>query len=571
MQVTKSNSVNTQERGQMPQSKSKARKSSWLGKTISICAFIAAMAVSPMLEGRAGAEEQPLSPQPPPTPAAVCAREDTVQPLPCHIQEGADQERSCQIRACSRSGATITEGEETHAVFIINDQFAVPVVEVEGPAAVQLSFFPALLNTDFNEAGEAGIPEVSVFVQRNGDEPERFSFGRTCTRSDMTAADSEDQEVFPTSGEYAMSLANPLVVNVDAGEGTNTITIEMVEEEDLLPFGFLAISVIPISEPAPEPVVGAEFVPEPECTDDAGCRENQQCSEGSCVAREEEIPEEPAPVERRRTPIVSLLFDRTAIHRLGEEALDPDMYYSEITGNIWVNDEWAVVLGAMFTSFGMPIDFNDIETSIRSLSWNAIAGFEYASSGHRLQVLGFGGVRYIASDHFGVYDDPVSDNVELQGEFGGSVRWRYDPFFSVGITGSSNPFNPLSASIRGSIPRTNWTRDSYPSLGLDVMWLQSLATHEDGDGNEALQVAANDVLGRLTLRIPIYHIPMGSASLLPVAIAMADMNFHDGFDWADFSAGGALELEAGRLRLEVAGLASVQTGRPLVLASMTIR
>ncbi|MFH2101494.1 MAG: hypothetical protein ABII71_05410 [Candidatus Micrarchaeota archaeon] len=574
MQVSQSQPVEPQIKERTLKSDAiKPGKSSAFGRAVRTCAFTAALSVATIFGGRAGAEE--ATPElPPESPPAV------VEPLPavteppgeptcpevapmddhaCPAPDESVPRRACTIHACQLSTFTLIDGEERTSTFIVNEHLPMPEVEITGPATVELRFYPSFLLERFDDAGEVEIG-ARVAVQRNGDAPETFTFGGISRRTDMEARDFEDADpMVDAEGVRMMAISDHVGGTFDVGAGNHHVAIErtiLVDGEEEPINGFLQV-VITFRPDAPPPTQ----------TDEASGLGPAP------VQPQVQIPEPEPPALMSR--VVSLTGERRQFHRLGELTPSADMYYADVFGNPYrINGTLALVAGALFTAYGLPIGTGSSAGAIRSYSVNPAVGIEILSGRHRLDLVGFAGWRGMRLDSFSIQDHRSGDARGDTWEAGGLARYMYDPRVIISVMGSSNPINPLNANLEVNIPfgRSRASMD----VAADFMFLQSLAELESVAGG--FEIGRNNFFLRGTVAVQYRFGPGHEAepgrrawSVIPALMASVDANFIETetdpeLDWVDVLAGASLDARINRFVLGVEGQWSALTGRTALVS-----
>lgn len=471
------------------------------------------LAFAPMLEGTARAEvplTQPAAPQP-------------------GTGSMAGQRAILQEGGAERNGCMVVRGRSA------------PIVTVEGPARFTVRIYPIMLGSLFPTGSEQQSRSVEyTFGQAGSAQASRVQVqaglsGRSALRAECVDDSSARYQCVDPATSV---IGTPIEVALTAPQGTSQLSVlgpngiaELVRVERIVtpPQEVVPPAPVPRPQPAPRPAPAVE-APQ----------------------------EEPA-----RRPIVTFDGDRTWLHSLGSARNSGDINRIQPVVYAWLGDNFGIVATAMFSSYGLSLDTPESQTSFRNYSGDLGAGLAYRNGRHVVYALGFAGYRAMATDTLSLIDGRSLDNRGDFFEYGGQAAYSYGEYAGIRVTGSSNPFNPISARLWGVVPYT-WAGHSYPFAEADLMWLNAMTPVESADVVGAARLDESTFHMRAMAGIPIY--PIGPVT--PFALLGGEMTASgDGFHGSAIF-GGLLRLSLiDRLDVE-AGAASNLSGAPLMLLRM---
>ncbi|HID72712.1 TPA: hypothetical protein EYP38_02110, partial [Candidatus Micrarchaeota archaeon] len=263
------------------------RKKGRFGSVVRACAIAAAL-FSPFFMTKSARAEDATPEQPAPT----CPGGDPVVPLECPISAGEEGTPACVVRTCSGSEVTLRRGDDSYSAFVVDRRRPLPRIEVEGPASVELRFYPAFRREDYNHLGRVEA-HVSFVASSDGIDSRLHSFGAEVGSTSMTAVDAEGLNILPQSRAIAGSVGGTL--EIDRSISGRPVTISFHENgSGEIPFGFLEVRIS-----RPTRVVEPEAGPE--------------LTETEAEVAVETTPPEPAVVPEQEMParrVFSLLGER---------------------------------------------------------------------------------------------------------------------------------------------------------------------------------------------------------------------------------------------------------------------
>ena len=484
------------------------RRGAWLRNAAFACAFSGFAALSPLSEGTAFAQ----------TPQVQETAQRTVQPT---------------VRG---QEAQLTDGSSTRQVRVVFRQGNLaPEVEVEGPARVNLRFYPVTSADWFNEQTTTHPRNIEYSVGAAGAEGTSQSFAGSTSASSFTSNSGQLVVQAP------LGIGTPIDFTVSVQAGRQVISVRA-------PNGFLE-------------VLGAEAVQE----------------ERRIVPDERRIPPvqpppvpqpvQPAPTLRR--PLVMIAGERTDLRSFGAARNSGDVYDLQGFGNIYLGDHWALSLGAGVSSVGLSMQSEGAQTGLRSISGRLLGGVSYFNNRHYLYALVAPGYR---AGMTGIHapDGRTADNLSHAFEFEGLLGYQYDRYFALDLRGGNAPLSPFTGSLYFALPYTYAGEDAYPDLSFRLRLLRNMRPR--GDGNiGSFVVDESDLLMRWDLRLPIYRL----GPIIPYAMLSPEY-LHNlgsgGGNVFNFYLGPSLGIAFDRFRIDASAgweLVHRESAVPLVLLNVT--
>ncbi|MFH0884179.1 MAG: hypothetical protein V1861_00530 [Candidatus Micrarchaeota archaeon] len=487
-------------------------------RTLLNCAIIGAFALSsPLMEGTARAQ----------TPSPEQAQPPSAQA----VQPNAEQAPAQRYTADGRA-AQVSDAQGAHNVYVVSSQSGfTPNVTVEGPCRLTVRFYPAVLRERFPTPESEYARQVDYTLGPSGGQRRPGSFSGTTRSSQYTS----------TEIGGGLVVGSPLEHTIEVPSGRNILTVTS-------PNGLLEIvrvEPLPVAPVVRPPVQPVQVQPAQPARVEAP-------SEGS---------------EDSLRPAFTFEGSRTPLYGLGTSENRGDIYAAEALGHIRLNDTFSLIVGGMFSTYGLSLSTTPAEMSLRSYSGDIAAGLSFQSGGHYLYGLGFGGYRGIQTNLLSVADGRRLDELSSALEFGGAAGYNYSRFFGLRVQGGNNPFNPLSARIFGAIPYT-WAEGVYPYVEANLLWLHTLRPAESPGFVGLSTFDENAFHIRALAGIPIYRI----GPLVPIAIAGGEFNVAGGSvtSGTGIFGGGLRTFFTRGLDLEAFGAATLH-GDPLILLRMGYR
>lgn len=421
------------------------------------------------------------------------------------------------------------DGVETRSYLVSMSRSMAPTITIDGPATITARFYPVFRNSEY----PSGTLDVDITYSVDGAVNHE---AHTTSRSTVTS---------PVLSSEDWSIGTPKNLTIEVGAGNHTVAFRS-------PDGFL--DVVRVERPAPEPAP----VEQPETRPAEPEPQPAQPEQGT-----EPRPEQPQePEEHHYRPVFQLLGERTHLHELGSSGNHGDLNNVLITGDIPLSDELSIIAAGGFVSNALTLEQPEVSTSLRSLTGRLGVGLRFSSGDHSAYALVLGGYRALLNDVESQTDGRALDETIHSYDIGGQAGYSYSHWFELTVSGSNDPFNPISARIYGALPY-GWVQDAYPWAELDLLWLHALQPIESPDMIGSANLAENVFNGRLTVGVPLFRL----GPVVPSALVAGDMNASEGSVHGDFMLGGSLGLDflEQRLRIEAAGAASPLTATPFFL------
>jgi hypothetical protein len=427
---------------------------------------------------------------------------------------------------CTLSGRLFTlSGEspevQANAVFR-GTSIPMPLISVEGPADLSVRLYPILRDPSI----QTRQYEVRYSID-NGAETSVTSTARV-TAMTVSGIDLTGQ-----------AIGRPETVRVRLGPGRHQVSFTY-------PQGFLeVVGLARVVEPPPRPPPVQPPAPQ---TRAAGAQSRPAA----------------APARERR-PFVTLDSERTWLHSLGSMENSGDINLVQPMVYAWLNDSFAIVATAMFSSYGLALDTESAQAKFRNYSGDLGAGLAYRNGEHLVYGLGFAGYRAMVTDTLSLADGRFTSDLSHFFEYGGQAAYRWGDHLGVRVTGSNNPFNPLSVRAWGVIPYT-WAGHSYPFIEADMLWLHAMTPLESATSVGGARLDESNFHIRGIAGVPIY--PIGP--LTPYALLGGEMEASGaGVRNGSFIWGGLLRLSLMQSLDIEAGVATNLQWAPIALLRMS--
>jgi len=465
---------------------------------IAACAASLFIALSPMLERHAKAESQPAT-----------------------QQKHADY-------MVSGTGLRISDGKDSPWVYAISRQSSLaPSIKLAGPAKLSVRYYPAVSLKRF-EGGDSEIPwPVNYSLAKEDGKPEELTHEGKTGASNFRSAEID---------QTALAIGTPISITVTIPAGRHTFSL-------LSPNGFMeVVSVRQVEKKAPQTQPAKKAAP-------------------VVKAPPKAVQKPAAPIERNALPRFAFEAERLNLDHIGSTGSSGDLNLALAAGNFPLGRRIAASAGVMFSSFGFTLETPEALTDLRSFSADAAAGLVLSMGRHRVLAGGFGGYRAMLRNinlrKYASSDEERSHQLE----FGGHAGYGYGRLFEIAVSGSNNPFCPLSAKIHGTLP-FGWVRDAKIWADADVLWLHAPKPLAEQGLMGGIRLNENNVYARLTAGVPIWRV----GGFVPSALVAGTLNASgEGFHHADLLLGAALSFETKRFLIQGGGGASALTGAPFFL------
>jgi hypothetical protein len=463
-----------------------------------------------------------------------------------HAEQITDVERDFRF---SVSGETtmMREGEESRQLNIVSRQLDhYPEVEIEGPATLTVTFYPAVLREWFGEEDQQ-VSRTIRYRMANGGEGREQVFSGDVSLSDATSPDIP-RMVIDESGEEGLNplaIGTAIVETIEIPEGMHTLRI--VAPNGLVSFD--AQQIVRESAPVevPEPVE-----PEPPPV---------------VAAQPAQIPQTP----QRRISVV-LDGERSHLNFIGSHGSTGDLNNIYAYADIGLSERLGMISGASFASYGIDYPSDRIGAQLRSFNASAMAGPSLTLGPHQLYaaaVLGYNGVSTDAQFHS---DGARGTSTHHTFHYGGEFGYGFDRWLRLRIAGGSDPIMPLSAHIYGALPQGyGHGREAHASATLDIRYMHLPVAVQEG-GSESIEIMERNMFGRLSLSAPFWAFRAGNGIIIPAALLAGDINISsEGFHSIDMQLGAGLEARAGGFEIMAAGAVSPFTAAPFFLLRTSFR
>jgi len=468
------------------------RESGPVSRFAARCAIIGALAfASPLLGGTAFAQQPTPAPE---TAQPVAAAPSSTQPVAAAPSSARPEHR---VRG---ETTTLTDGSTSISAYLVLRGSPTPSsIEVEGPAKVSVRFYPVVSRERFATPQVDVQRTISYSLGPSGGAAVSSTYDGNTRMSAFTNRDVD---------QATLAIGTPIdmVLNVAAGR-------QVLSFPDMNGF-FQVVSVEAPAPPRPiQPAVPAQ--PAQPAVRPATPQETYEYGQ----------------VDNNLRPVFLLEFERTPLHGIGTQGIledggsgnTGDIYAANAIGTIRLSDRFGLMLGGMFTTYGLRLVQPQWETTLRSYSGNLAAGFSFAQSGHYVYALAFGGYHGITTNIQSYADGRTLDTLFNGGEFGGMAGYEYSRFVRLRVSGSNNPFNPLQVHAYGAIPYT-WTPGVYPSIEADFRWMHALAPAEHSGLIGLASVSENAFYVRALASVPTWRL----GPVVPIIVGGGEFNISGG-------------------------------------------
>lgn len=503
------------------------------------CAVAATMAFGmPLLERNA--EAQP----PRPLPTKKPEKEEKVQPPvqpPTKKPEKEEKARPARITTAKQiykvpkgHETTIRDGNKTHNVYFLTET-SKPVIKINGPAKLVLRLYPAVKRTRFSDKVREYVRKIECSSGPAGGTQAKSHFIGKTHMSNITHPDVASTLVIGT----------PMQFTTEVGKGRQEFRV-------LSPHGFLEIVSV-------KPIVQKVILVRPR-------PRFQLKTEGQTKKKTKKVrKKEPALLfsssgERFQFRQFKLANTPEDLYRLG------DAYLLNVLGHIPLGKTAvSMLVGAYVTSYGFVLDMPSSKTTFRSISANVSVGAGYRHGKHYVIASPFVGYRNIWGK-LSANDGRADKNDDGKVEAGGAAGYSYNPYFSVLVSGSNNPFHPLTAKLHGELPR-RWLKNQKPWLEFDAdfNWFRTVKSLEQGGLVGGGEISGNEFDVRA-----IAGFGYGRYGVALHALAGVWTSISSDKKWATGIFGGKLSATFKGIDIQVSGLSSIE-GVPLVLFSVNYR
>jgi hypothetical protein len=503
-------------------------------RAIATCAIAASMAFgSPLLDSTARAQAPPETSRPAesPRPAERAGAPGARKPTDSAKPAEAEKTEPAKYTVGGKQ-ITIKDGEESREVYILARQTGlVPTVEVNGPATLEVRFYPAVLKDRFTEEN----PEYARTIQ--------YSVGPAGSQLKITKHEGKTRLsgfTHPTEIQDPLVIGTPIAFTLKVGPGRQQFSV--VSPNGLLEIvSATHIKVIapprPIAPPVPRVVAPPPLVEKPK----------------------------PKAAEPAKEPLIELSGERLQLEGLGKDKGKGDIYFLDLMGHIPVRRGLSVLAGVSVTSYGQVLETLEARTSLRSISGNLVAGVDFTRAKHRLYAYGLIGFRTIMVDTQDRVDGRKESELPKSFEFGGALGYSFGHHFGLNLIGTNNPFNPIIASVHGQLP-WGWVKGYKPYLAAHMLWLHAATIRESTGMIGAVDLKESEVGLRILAGLPLFR--AGPVSL--AAIAGTEMGISGtGVHGATGLFGGSVSaMFKNGLEISATGLSSIE-GIPLVMFKMS--
>ncbi|HSB47596.1 MAG TPA: hypothetical protein VLD37_06290 [Candidatus Bilamarchaeum sp.] len=470
----------------------------WARKAMATCALSGFLALSPLAERDAHAQEVPRTV----TPQTQCTSGQ--------VTDGSNAHNGCLVIRQSSLSAQIT---------------------VEGPARVNLRFYPVVDPTWFNEQTTTYARNIEYTVGASGAQATPQTFNGSTSMSQATSS----------SVQAPMAVGTPIDFTVSVPSGSQVITVSR-------PNGIIeVVSAEAVVERTIQPAVPEHRETRP-------------------PVRQEPAPV-PQPADEARRVQGQLLGQYMPIRELGRHANDGDMYQLGGFWNIPLHRNVALSLGVGTTSHGLSMQTPEATTGLRTYSAELLAGLFLSFDRHSVYGLVSPGWRMTES-HITAGSQRL-DNTDHAFQFYGVLGYEYDRYVRARVMLGNDPFVPMAGRLYLALPWT-WARtasaEGLIDLDASLMWLHTMRPRMDGQlGSFSLDQDA--LLMRFPVRVPIY--PIGP--VVPYLFAAPEYVHSLTGEGNVFNMylGAALGLDIRPFRLDAYGGSSLQ-GNPLIMLNASI-
>ena len=416
----------------------------------------------------------------------------------------------------------ISNGKESPWVYAISRQAdIIPTIKIKGPSVLKVNFYPAIERARFDIDPEVQST-LKYSISKEGEAAEVKTHEVSVKKSGFTS------DVVDTK----LAIASPVAKAIFIPKGQFIFEAQS-------PNGFLeVVSVEPVIEKVEKPKIE---IPKPKI---------------KVVKRKRVIPvkkEEQAHFNR-----FELSGERVWLHAIGPQENNGDMNQIHASVNIPIGQLFALNTGVALSSFGLAQESSLANTDLRSVDAMPMIGISLNKGKHTAFARGIAGYRLMHRKIDSMQGKGSEVEQTHSYALGGQIGYSYGHAIQAMISGSNNPFNPLSAKIHGSLP-WGWVKGAHPSIEADVLWLHSLSAYEEAGRAGGVHLNVKNVFAHATAGVPIWKI----GPVIPSLLVSGDLNASEkGFHHADFLVGASLSVELKRLMIEAGGAVSPLSKAP---------
>ncbi len=459
------------------------------------------------------------------------------QPVPEAQNQGqVAQRRNVRYDVTGSSQVSLSSGTDQIQAYIVMTDASVPTVAFEGPAVVNLRFYPTVRPADVANGSLA--LSVRYSVDNGAPVEERF----TTNSSSVT---------HPTLTQNGLAIGTPKDFSVTvSGEGRHSVSVGY-------PNGFVVIQAVQAPEVAPVQPPPRPLTPPP-------VQQPAQNTPGHDAAPE--APPRPMDGVRSRA---SLEYSGVWLKRLGNAGNGGMLHQLDALYRHPFGEHAALLVGPRLSLFDSGISPSGASTGVLMGDASAMLGVALYFGDVSLYAAGFGGLQV---NHYGVTaaDGRSASDTGFNVAYGGRLGFDYRDIIGLSADMSNSPFNPGLAHLRISLPWT-WARDARPTLDANLLWLHVMRpAGPDGLGGASLD--ESNLYLRALVQLPVWRL----GPVVPWVLAGAEydrsLNGAGPADQANALLGGALSVDiADSVRLQAGAGASVPNGAPFVLFSASLR
>jgi len=449
---------------------------------------------------------------------------------------------------------TITAGEKSVKVYTKyfiegSDQIGDPTLEIKGPAKFTVRFYPVVKREKFSEGKETyerdllySFGEASAY-DGSGDEKQTQTTKLETRISPYTAGeDYVDTKKFV--------IGTPIEITKEVGEGTHRFSV-------LSPNGFFEL----VS-------VEAVVVEKPRAVDEVPVKHEEKPKAPEPSSKPPQLKPETPELEYDK-PVVLFDAERTWLDIQGIEDNTGDMNYWQSRTHLWLDDNWAVVLGGMSSSYALKLDTDVAQTVFRSFSFDASPGLAYYNGGHLAYALanvGYRGMFSTTTMLEGNGSPAGAREYTNHFEIGGQAGYRFKHNLALDASVINNPFNPVKGRLYGMLP-VGWVPGdrSNPWLEANFLLLRSMTSVQSDNALGAAELTSDNVYLRAIAGVPIWNF----STIVPSILGGGELYYplnrgpDDGLS-GNFYAGGslkstsALDGDSGHLEIEAGAVGNTK-------------
>lgn len=472
------------------------RGNGYIARTAQRCAVACAtMLATPLVSGLANAQESAPAAADSGGHAFAPAAPDMGQARPT-IPTSAPAGREYEVRG---EMTELSDGVAARSAYIVIRGSPDPArIEVEGPATLNLLFYPVISKERFATPNDRVPRTVSYMLGPVGGPAAAHAAEG---ESGVSPYGNKDVD----QSALVIGTAIPVAIAIPAGK-------QAVSFPDMM--GFFEV----VGVKRPEAQKPAEPAPEAERPE----------------AKEEE-PERRhgyGKIDDSLRPVLSVEFERLPLHAVGTAGRLEGGHKGNI-GSIYtwnglvsrrITGNHSLVLGALFSNHRRLIDLENLnKTAVQGYFADLAAGVSYQDRGHYLYAVAYGGWRGIATQSAAYADGSRVETFGGGYDVGGMAGYEYSRFARLRVSGGNNPFNPLTVQAYGALPYT-WAEGVFPYLQADFLTLHALAP-VDGPGNAGrTRLSENAYHMRALAGVPVWRL----GPVVPVVFGGAEMNMAGG-------------------------------------------